>query len=117
MSDRPQQSLKTKLVFCWLALITGIIGGHWYYAGKKRYWWYITFLPVSAFVGWLDAIRYGLMKDEQFNSLINPDYPANTPQTSGAVVVAVALSLGVATAALMACLAMLFQWFYSGTIA
>lgn len=116
MNSSTQEPLKSKLLFCWLALLTGVIGGHWIYAGKKRFWIYILALPLSAFAGWADTMRYGLMKDEQFNALVNPEYPADTKQTTGAVVVAVALALASTTTALMALLAMLFQWFFAGTV-
>jgi len=75
----------------------------------------LTF-PLSAFAGWVDAMRYGLMKDEHFNALLNPEYPADTRQTTGAVVVSVALSLAFGMTALMATLAMAFQWYFSGVI-
>jgi len=61
-------------------------------------------------------MRFGLMKDEQFNAMLNPDYPADTKQTTGAVVVAVALSLAFGMTALMATLAMVFQWYFSGMV-
>ncbi|HEX4856743.1 MAG TPA: hypothetical protein VFV28_08005 [Limnobacter sp.] len=116
MKPTPQEPFKTKLLFCWLALLTGAVGGHWIYAGKKRFWIYMLTFPLSAFGGWADAMRYGLMKDELFNSEINPEYPADTRQTTGAVVTAVALSLAFAMTGLMATLAMLFQWYFSGMV-
>lgn len=61
-------------------------------------------------------MRFGLMKDDQFNAMLNPDYPADTKQTTGAVVVAVALSLAFGMTALMATLAMVFQWYFSGMV-
>lgn len=117
MPDTPKEPMKSKLVFCWLALLTGVIGGHWIYAGQKRFLAYLVFPPLGAFMGWADAIRYGLMNDTQFNQRLNPDYPADTPQTNGLVVTAVALSLGVSVTALMSLLALLFQWMLSGTVA
>lgn len=117
MSQIPREPLKSKLMFCWLALLTGAIGGHWIYVGRKRFWFYMATFPFSAMAGWVDAMRYGLMKDEQFNAAINPEYPADTRQTTGAVVTAVALSLGAATTFLMAALAMLFQWYFAGNVA
>ena len=75
----------------------------------------LTF-PLSAFAGWIDTMRYGLMKDEQFNALLNPEYPVDTRQTTGAVVVSVALSLAFGMTALMATLAMVFQWYFSGVV-
>ena len=56
------------------------------------------------------------MKDEQFNALLNPEYPVDTRQTTGAVVVSVALSLAFGMTALMATLAMVFQWYFSGVV-
>lgn len=116
MTTSPQEPFKSKLLFCWLALLTGVIGGHWIYAGKKRFWLHVCTIPLSAFVGWADAMRYGLMKDEQFNALLNPEYAVDTRQTTGGVVVAVALSLAFATTAFMALLAMAFQWYFSGMV-
>lgn len=116
MNTSPQEPFKSKLFFCWLALLTGSIGGHWIYAGKKHFWIYMLTFPLSAFAGWFDTMRYGLMKDEQFNALLNPEYPADTRQTTGAVVVSVALSLAFGMTALMATLAMAFQWYFSGSI-
>lgn len=116
MNTTVREPFKSKLFFCWLALLTGVIGGHWIYAGKKRFWVYLAIVPVSAFAGWVDTMRYGLMKDEQFNALLNPDYPADTKQTTGPVVVSVALALAFATTGLMAALAMAFQWYFSGMI-
>ena len=52
----------------------------------------------------------------QFNALLNPEYPVDTRQTTGAVVVSVALSLAFGMTALMATLAMVFQWYFSGVV-
>ncbi|HEY1057593.1 MAG TPA: hypothetical protein VGE55_02560 [Limnobacter sp.] len=117
MTTNPQEPLKSKLLFCWLSLIGGSFGAHWIYAGRKRFWFYMLFFPLSAFAGWLDTMRYGLMPDERFNADLNPEYPPDTRQTSGMVVVSVALALGLSVTALMSLLAMLFQWFFSGTVA
>ncbi|WP_370261289.1 hypothetical protein [Limnobacter sp.] len=116
MSDHPAEPLKSKLLFCWLALLTGPVGGHWIYAGRKRFWFYMMFFPLSAFAGWFDAIRYGLMPDATFNTTINPGYPSDTKQTNGLVVTAIGLSLAFATTAFMSLLAMLFQWYFSGMV-
>ena len=116
MNTSPREPFKSKLLFCWLALLTVIIGGHWIYAGKKRFWLYMLTIPLSAFTGWIDTMRYGLMKDEQFNALMNPDYPADIKQTTGFVVVSVALSLAFGMTALMATLAIVFQWYFSGVV-
>ena len=116
MNASPQEPLKSKLLFCWLALFTGAIGGHWIYAGKKRFWIYMVTFPLSAFAGWVDTMRYGLMKDEQFNQLMNPEYPSDTKQTTGPVVIAVGLGLAFGMTGLMATLAMVFQWYFSGIV-
>lgn len=105
-----------KVVFCWLALLTGVIGGHWIYAGQKRFIAHLLLMPLSAFMGWVDCMRFGLMKDEIFNARFNPSYPAETPQTNGLVVTSVALSLGAFTTAFMTLLALLFQWYFAGQI-
>jgi hypothetical protein len=67
-------------------------------------------------MGWIDCMRFGLMKDEAFNARFNPSYPADTPQTNGLVVTSVALSLGAFATGFMTLLAFLFQWYYSGQI-
>lgn len=105
-----------KVIFCWLALVTGVIGGHWIYAGNKRFIPYLLLIPLSAFMGWIDCMRFGLMKDELFNARFNPTFPPNTPQTTGLVVTSVALSLGAFTTAFMTLLALLFQWYFAGQI-
>lgn len=120
-SVQPTSSLKTpplysKVLFCWLALLTGVIGGHWIYAGNKRFIAHLLLIPLSAFMGWIDCMRFGLMKDEVFNARFNPSYPADTPQTNGLVVTSVALSLGAFTTAFMTLLALLFQWYFAGQI-
>jgi hypothetical protein len=117
MNASPKEPCKSKLLFCWLSLIAGSIGAHWIYSGKKRFWFYMLTFPLSAFGGWFDTMRYGLMKDETFNAEINPEYPPDTKQTNGLVVVSVILALGMSVTALMALLAMLFQWYFSGVIA
>jgi hypothetical protein len=120
-SVQPTSPLKTtplysKVLFCWLALLTGVIGGHWIYAGNKRFIAHLLLIPLSAFMGWIDCMRFGLMKDEVFNARFNPSYPADTPQTNGLVVTSVALSLGAFTTAFMTLLALLFQWYFAGQI-
>ncbi len=105
-----------KVLFCWLALLTGAIGGHWIYAGNKRFLAHLLLLPIAPFMGWIDCMRFGLMKDEEFNRRFNPTHPANTPQTNGLVVTSVALSLGAFTTAFMTLLAVLFQWYFAGQI-
>jgi hypothetical protein len=47
MNASPQEPFKSKLMFCWLALLTGVIGGHWIYAGKKRFWFYMLRLQAG----------------------------------------------------------------------
>ena len=116
MNVTPEEPFKSKLFFCWLALLTGAIGGHWIYAGKKKFWIYMLAFPLSAFAGWADAMRYGLMKDEEFNARLNPEYASDMKQTTGAVVVSVVLSLALGVTALMALLAMVFQWYFSGVV-
>ncbi|HEX4842950.1 MAG TPA: hypothetical protein VFV57_04710 [Limnobacter sp.] len=116
MSSQPREPFKSKLLFCWLALLTGPVGGHWIYAGRKRFWFYMGTFPLSAFAAWFDAIRYGLMPDAAFNQALNPEYPADSRQTNGLVVTAIGLSLAFATTAFMALLAMLFQWYFSGMV-
>ncbi len=61
-------------------------------------------------------MRYGLMKDEEFNAKLNPEYESDIKQTTGAVVVSIALSLAFGMTALMATLAMVFQWYFSGIV-
>ena len=108
----------SKLVFCWLALLTGVVGGQWFFYGHtKRALLYLLFIPFSAFVGWCEVMRFGLMPDEQFNKRFNPDIDPQTPQTNGLVVTAIILSLGVGVVALMSMLAVLFQLVFSGTVA
>ncbi len=115
LSHRPYVS---KRYFCWLALLVGFVGGHWLYVcRKKRFWIYLLMFPLSWLGGWFDVIRYGLMKDEQFNVLFNPNCTVNIQQTSGDVVLAVVLSLTVSVTLLVAILAMVFQWYFSGVLA
>jgi hypothetical protein len=116
MNPSTQKIFISKLYFCWLSLLTGAIGGHWIYVNKKRFGYYLLSFPLSAFAGWIDTMRFGLMPDEQFNSIFNPEHPNNIKQTSGTVVLAVALSLAFSATALVACLAMIFQWYFSGMV-
>lgn len=116
MNSTPQELFKSKLFFCWLALLTGSIGGHWIYAGKKNYWLYMLFFPFSAIAGWADTIRYGLMKDHKFNALFNPEHPSDLKQTTGGVVIAVILALALGAIGLMTLLAFVFQWYFSGML-
>lgn len=106
-----------KLPLCWLALVFGVIGAHWMYARQRRFVWFILTIPLSAFWGWAECMRYGLMNDTEFNRRFNPHLPEDTPQTNGLVVTAVALALGVFTTALMSALAMLFQMIIAGEVA
>lgn len=116
MNDVNYEPLKSKLLFCWLALIGGFFGAHWIYTGHKRFWFYMLTIPLSAFAGWFDLMRYGLMADDEFNRRINPGYPVETKQTTGLVVTAIGLGLAFATTALMVLLSMVFQWYFSGML-
>ncbi|MDX1668044.1 MAG: hypothetical protein R3194_01390 [Limnobacter sp.] len=94
------------------------MGGQWFFYGHtKRALLYLLFIPFSAFIGWCEVMRFGLMPDEEFNTRFNPDIDPQTPQTNGLVVTAVILSLGVGVVALMSILAILFQLMFSGTVA
>jgi TM2 domain-containing membrane protein YozV len=114
MTNTAPKAIKTKLIFCWTALLFGFFGGHWLYMkNNKKFFWYVLFTPLCAFAGWLDCLRYGLMPDEKFNAIFNPQAPTDTKQTTGLVVAAIALSLGVSMIALMSLLAILFQMPYT----
>lgn len=114
MTQTSKTTRKSKLVFCWLALLTGSIGGHWIYMRDKRWIWYVVLFPLSAFAGWIDAMRFGLMSDAQFNERFNPSQSDQQSQTTPLVVIAVILSLSVGTIALMSSLAVLVQLYLSG---
>lgn len=106
--------MKRKTIAVWLALILGPLGAHWFYLKRSRAWLYLLFFPLSFFVSCVDAMRLGLMPDEKWNETYNPDIPADTRQTSGLTITAVALSLGVWVTGLMSALAILFQWYFVG---
>lgn len=80
----------------------------------KRWIWYVVLFPLSAFAGWIDAMRFGLMPDTQFNARFNPDQTSQTAQTTPLVIIAVILSLSIGTIALMSSLAVLVQLYLSG---
>jgi hypothetical protein len=106
--------MKRKTIAVWLALVFGPLGAHWFYLKRSRAWLYLLFFPLSFFVSCVDAMRLGLMPDEKWNEAYNPDIPADTPQTSGLTITAVALSLGVWVTGLMSALAILFQLYFVG---
>lgn len=115
--DQPER-FKSKLIFCWMALLFGFCGAQWLYMQRgKRFFWNALFTPLCAFAGWAECIRYGLMTDEQFNARFNPHAASNTPQGSGAVVLAIALSLAFGMTALMATMALVFQYYLVGSVA
>lgn len=108
----------SKLAFCWLALLAGVVGGQWFFHGyNKRALLCLFAFPFSAFIGWGEAIRFGLMPDEQFNNRFNPSSPADTRQTTGLVVTAIGLSLTAFVTAFMTLLAIVFQLILSGSVA
>lgn len=115
MTQTPQTAPKSKLVFCWLALLTGFAGGHWIYMRNNKRWiWYVVCFPLSAFAGWVDAMRFGLMPDPQFNARFNSNIAVPKSQTTPLVIIAVILSLSVGTIALMSSLAVLVQLYLAG---
>ena len=110
--------MKNKTSTTWLAFLLGSVGAHWFYLGKKTLGVvYLVLFPLSFFAGCIDAIRLGLLPAEAFNQRFNPDAPIDTPQGSGLTVLGIGLSLAVGMAAFMSCLAMLFQWYFAGSIA
>lgn len=123
MNDSAQKEVSpnafvSKLPFVWLALIAGFFGAHWIYTGNyKRAFILVLFMPLSAFAGWIDCMRFGLMPDEEFNRRMNPGHNPETKQTNGLVVTAVVLALGVSVTALMSLLAVVFQLIIEGTVA
>lgn len=107
----------SKLAFCWLALLTGVVGGQWFFYGhNKRALLSLLLFPMGAFIGWGEAMRFGLMPDEQFNKRFNPDIPPETQQTTGLVVTAIGLSLTAFVTAFMSLLAVLFQLMIAGYV-
>lgn len=109
--------MKRKTTAVWLALILGLFGVHCFYLRQRRGWLYLLLCPASYFASWIDTIRMGLMPDERWNQQFNPDLPADTPQTSGLTITAVALALGFWVTALMSALAVLFQYYFVGAAA
>jgi TM2 domain-containing membrane protein YozV len=109
--------MKRKTLATWLALLLGAFGVHWFYLGRKTGWLYLLFFPLAFYLSFLDAIRLGLMPDEKWNATYNPELPADTPQTSGLTVTAVALALGAGVTLLVSTLAIIFQWYFVGVAA
>jgi hypothetical protein len=114
---------RSKTRAAWLALLLGGIGAHWFYLqGNKgwRPWLYLLFLPIGLpiLAGCVEAIHFGLMPDALWNQRHNPDLsPDHQPPRSGALaVLAAILGFMFATTALMALLAVLFQWLLTGSV-
>lgn len=107
----------SKVAFCWLALLTGVVGGQWFFHGhNKRALISLLVFPFGAFIGWAEAMRFGLMPDEQFNQRFNPDFPRDTRQTTGLVVTAIGLSLTAFVTTFMSLLAVVFQLMIAGYV-
>jgi len=135
-TDKARDINKRKTVAVWLALLFGTGGFHWFYLGRSRGWAYIAYLllatglslrgtdwlylllfGVSFFASAVDTLYLGLMPDERWNLKFAPGAPSDTRQSNGLTVTALALALGLGVTALMTMLAIVFQWYFTGTAA
>jgi hypothetical protein len=77
-------------------------------------WWLVPLLGITIAVGALNAIYWGLMSTERWNSTYNPQDEVESPAgtTNWLTVVALILSLMVGTTALLSTLAYGFQRYF-----
>jgi hypothetical protein len=116
MSNTPK--LISKSWFCWLGLVSGIVGVQWWYAWrsnpqkqhKLKMVLCIMAFPLGLPWGWVDVLRYGLMSDEKFNAVFNPHSDPNTHQGNGWTALFIVLAFSLLAILTLALLALFNQW-------
>jgi hypothetical protein len=136
--------MKNKTVTVWLTLLTGALGfQRWYLNGKYDRWSVLILIPtllgsygiwrvkqwgVDDQLSWLllpflgftlagcamQAIYYGLMDAEKWNTRFHPGLPTDTAsgQSNGLTILGIAVSLLLGTTVLMASIAFSFQRYF-----